>query len=173
MNKKKTILFFSIVILFTTGCTNEKTGSNKSSEHSMSELEVSTTIEESDKRQRIDISILNGDWSSSTNQISIVLKNEEQQQIEVESQYMVGGEMFLADYDQQNDIYTFENQEESISFQILNESAAIIWYGTTKEETTGVSAPIEYTKKIIIAHLNKTSNCKYVRQLEKLHASVE
>lgn len=146
MNKKKMILFFSIVILFTTGCNDEKTNGKKSSEHSMSELQVSTTFEESDKSQRIDISNLNGDWSSPTNQIKIVLKNEDQQQIEVESQYMIGGEMFLADYDQQNNIYTFENKEEFISFQILNESAALIWYGTTEEETTGVSAPIEYTK---------------------------
>ncbi|MBO1305992.1 hypothetical protein JZO70_07460 [Enterococcus sp. 669A] len=146
MNKKKMILFFSIVILFTTGCNDEKINGKKSSEHSMSELEVSTTFEESDKPQKIDISNLIGDWSSSTNQIKIVLKNDDQQQIEVESQYMLGGEMFLADYDQQNNIYTFENKEEFISFQVLNESTALIWYGTTKEETTGVSAPIEYSK---------------------------
>lgn len=147
MNKKLIGLFFASVILFTAGCDSEAINGEETSESKMSEPEVSSTVEESDKPQEVDLSIFNGEWSSPTNQINVVLKNEEQQHIKVETPYMVGGSMFLTDYDQQNRTYTFENKEELIHFQVLNEQAAIIWYGTTKEETTGVSAPIEYTKK--------------------------
>lgn len=147
MNKKLIGFFFAIIILFTAGCDSEAINGEETSENKMSEPEVSSTVEESDKPQELDLSIFNGEWTSSTNQIKVVLNNEEPQYIEVETQYMVGGDMFLTDYDQQNHTYTFENKEELIHFQIVNEQAAIIWYGKTKEETTGVSAPIEYTKK--------------------------
>lgn len=147
MNKKLIGLFFAIIILFTAGCDSEAINGEETSENKMSEQEVSSTVEESDKPQELDLSIFNGEWSSPTNQINVVLKNEEQQHIEVETRYMVGGAMFLTDYDQQNRTYTFENKEELIHFQILNERVAVIWYGKTKEDTTGVSAPIEYTKK--------------------------
>lgn len=147
MNKKLMGIFLAIIILFTAGCDSEANNGEESSESKMSEPEVSSTVEESDKPQEVDLSIFNGEWTSHTNQISVVLKNEEQQHIEVETPYIVGGDMFLTDYDQQNHTYTFENKEELIHFQVLNEQAAIIWYGTTKEKTTGVSAPIEYTKK--------------------------
>ncbi len=143
---KKEMLLFVIVILFAAGCNNEKINDKKSNETRISEPDVSTTIAESDKRQKIDLSIFNGEWSSSTNQINILVKNDDQQ-IEVDTRYMVGGEMFLADYDSQKAIYTFENKKESICFQVLDERTAIIWYGTMEEETTGASPPIEYTKK--------------------------
>lgn len=149
MNKGRIILFFSIVILFATGCTNEQNTDKKIRENKLSEPAVTSTVEESDNLPTGDLSIFSGEWLSPTNQISIVLKNEEQQQIEVETHYMVGGEMFLTDYDQQKNSYTFESKKEFISFQVLNEHAAIIWYGTTEAETTGVSAPIEYTKNEI------------------------
>lgn len=147
MNKKLIGLFFASVILFTAGCDSEAINGEETSENKMSEPEVSSTVEESDKPPRAALSMLEGEWSSLTNQINVVLKNEEQQHIEVEAPYMVGRAMFLTDYDQQSHTYAFENKEELIHFQVLNEQAAIIWYGTTKEETTGVSAPIEYTKK--------------------------